>query len=534
MLIQSEIETTVGPKNAKYWSEKGYSFPPVGGRAGKNGHHKIKVKVSDLQPHSNQQVKCRCDDCNIEYSTRVCRNTDRCRKCASRKSALGNTHGSVNKKYPNPGYETLHKMHFDMGMSKEDIRRHYKVTRPVVDRWFRENNITPNNHLKRLDIPKRSTLLKLHVEKQLLLSSIAKRYNTNTEMVRKWFTEYHIQIIDYPYVTKKKDVPEKEELENLHIEQKKTLLDISKIYKTVPGVVKKWFDNQGIELRLHKSPESNAEREIRETINSWGMDFVKTRKILANNKELDMYSETHKFAIEYCGLYWHQEDRVGKRYHIDKLNECESKGIQLITIFEDEWLEKPEIVLSIIKSKLGLSSRLYARKCEVRSIPKFQAHEFLLGNHIQGSTNSISHAYGLFHNGQIVAVMTFGKHHRGRPILVLNRLCFLKDHTVIGGAQKIFKRALQDINEPIISWSDRRWSQGRIYEALGFQKEEILGPDYSYVIGQERVSKQSRKKSIIGCPSNIKEIEFNQNLGFEPIWDCGKVSWIYQRNSTTK
>jgi len=534
MIIQEFTKVAIVPSNYKHWVSKGYDVPPVGGRGGKNGTHVLKVKVSDLLPGSNVRVKCRCDKCQSKFENRVCRNTSTCQKCTHSLNLQGNNYGTKNTKYPTPSFEELHKLHFDEHLSMEDIRRKFNVTRPVVVRWFREHDITPNNHLKRLDIPSREQLYEMHVVRKMHLSDIANAFKTNTKMIRKWMKEYDVEDQEHPFTRRLILPPDKLVLENLHYNEKKTMLDISKIFDVVPGLVRKWFHNYGIELKLYKSPESQAERDIREHLNSLGCDFVKTRKILNNNRELDMYSEKHKLAVEYCGLYWHQEDRVGKRYHLDKLEECNAKGIRLLTVFEDEWLEKPEIVLSIIKSKLGMSTRLYARKCEVRIIPKYQAHEFLLNNHIHGSTNSLVHCYGLFHNNQLVAVMTFGKHHRGRTILVLNRLCFLKNHSIAGGSQKLFKRALEDIHVPIISWSDRRWSDGRIYEVLGFGKEDTLKPDYSYVNGQRRVSKQSRKKSSTGCPSYVKEIDFNRELGFEPIWDCGKVAWIYPRNSTAK
>ena len=55
-------------------------------------------------------------------------------------------------------------------------------------------------------------------------------------------------------------------------------------------------------------------------------------------------------AIEYNGLRWHSEEfNKDKNYHLNKLIKCNEKGIRLIQIFEDEWIEKQEIVLKKIK-----------------------------------------------------------------------------------------------------------------------------------------------------------------------------------------
>jgi hypothetical protein len=103
---------------------------------------------------------------------------------------------------------------------------------------------------------------------------------------------------------------------------------------------------------------------------------------------------------------------------------------------------------------------------------------------------------------------------------------------VVGGAQKLFKAckswAINSGTNKIISWSDNRWSQGTVYEKLGFQLDKELNVDYSYVDLKnpiKRLSKQSQKKSNTQCPANITEREWSIQRGLSRIWDCGKTRW---------
>ena len=80
----------------------------------------------------------------------------------------------------------------------------------------------------------------------------------------------------------------------------------------------------------------------------------------------------------------------------------------------------------------------------------------------------------------------------------------------------------------LISWSDNRWSQGRVYEKMGFTLDSELPQDYSYVNVKrpiERLSKQSQKKSNTNCPEGMTEKEWAEERGLARIWDCGKKRW---------
>lgn len=277
-----------------------------------------------------------------------------------------------------------------------------------------------------------------------------------------------------------------------------------------------------------------TQTEIGDWINSFGFNFASDYTIL-EGKELDLYDDSLKIAFEYCGLYWHNEispEPRLRRYHWDKYKLCKNKGVRLVTIFEDEWLHRNPQCRNFIKSILNKNKlKIFARKCSIKEISKEYFKQFCEKYHIQGSNNLSVIYYGLFYQSEMIGGMSFGNHHRNISELILDRLCFKDDVTVIGGSSKLFKSccnwAKSQGFSQVSSWSDNRWSSGSVYEKLGFILSAESGPDYSYVDLNNKTirrSKQSQKKQ----PNEIRsEKEISLEKGLARIWDCGKKKWIF-------
>lgn len=261
---------------------------------------------------------------------------------------------------------------------------------------------------------------------------------------------------------------------------------------------------------------------------------------LSNGQRMDLFDPITKIGIEYCGLYWHNENSLtprGRNYHADKMKAAAKDGYRLITVFEDEYKDRPNAIVNRLLVILGHSKTvLQARKCRVEPVDTITAKAFLNEQHVQGSPLVFKYAFGLIHAGALVGLMTGGDHHRqGRPgDLVLSRLCFAPQVHVTGGAKRLFKkfclRGTQDGYARVVTWSDNRWTLGDVYARFGMALEKELRPDYSYVLQanpSRRFSKQSQKKSNTGCPKGMTESVWMEQRGFSRIWDCGHRRWVY-------
>jgi len=250
---------------------------------------------------------------------------------------------------------------------------------------------------------------------------------------------------------------------------------------------------------------------------------------------LDIFIPQHNLAIEFNGLYWHNELFVDDKYHLNKTTQCQEKGISLIHIFEDEWLYKKNIIKSIIKGKLGLiGKKIYARECNIKIVKSSEAKKFLNENHIQGSVNS-KIRIGLYYKDILVSIMTFSK---GRIILggkknewELTRFCNVIDTIVVGAASKLFNFFTKNYQyDKIISYSDIRLFDGNLYNKLNFVKISQSKPNYWYVINGLRYYRFNFRKSKLvkeGFDSEKTEKQIMLDRKIYRIYDCGNLRWEY-------
>ena len=104
-----------------------------------------------------------------------------------------------------------------------------------------------------------------------------------------------------------------------------------------------------------------------------------------NRREYDIYVPSKKLAIEYHGLYWHSEanKRDKNKRDYQKYKDAINNGIHLIQIYQDEWINKKEIVKGL------LTSLLSGNNGRIRIKPKFEV--------LYKSTNEINQWLNQFH-----------------------------------------------------------------------------------------------------------------------------------------
>lgn len=276
---------------------------------------------------------------------------------------------------------------------------------------------------------------------------------------------------------------------------------------------------------------SDKEKAICKYLDSLNITYECNNRTIIG-KELDIYIPEYKIAIEFDGLHWHSEEFRPNNYHLNKTVACENNGIQLIHIFEDEWDFKQEIVKSRLSSLFHKNHTIYARKCIVKEISYSTAEKFLNINHIQGTCKS-KRNFGLFYNDELVAVMTFGKS-RFKNEYELMRYCNKLYLNVVGGASKLFKYFIKNSPEinHVISYADRRWSIGKLYESLGFNKCGITKPSYFYIVShkcENRMKYQKHKLVAQGFSSDMSEHEIMLSQKIYRIYDCGHLKYEFYK-----
>jgi len=284
---------------------------------------------------------------------------------------------------------------------------------------------------------------------------------------------------------------------------------------------------------------SKSEQEIRDFIESLNIQTKKDRKILDGN-EIDIYIPEKKLAIEFNGIYWHSELYKDKQYHLNKTKLCNEKGIKLIHVYEDDWNFKKNIIKSRLKNELGLTEqKIYARKTQIKEVDSKTASAFLNKNHLQGKVNG-SIRYGLYHNNDLVSLMTFSKKRKNLGQISteghfeLLRFCNILNTSVIGGASKLFKHFLKEIKPTeVISYALVEWTNGSkdsLYDNLGFKEVGHTGLSYWWVVDGERKNRFNYRKDklvIEGFDSNKTEIEIMNSRGYYRLFGCGNFKFKY-------
>jgi predicted nucleic acid-binding Zn ribbon protein len=280
---------------------------------------------------------------------------------------------------------------------------------------------------------------------------------------------------------------------------------------------------------------SKAQQEITEYVKQFCPGVLTNDRIILSGKELDIVIPSKKLAIEYHGLYWHNDLRVGRRYHSEKLALAERAGYRLIQIFEDEWVSKQNIVKSRLRNQLGsIEKRIAARKCSIGKVSAAQEKTFLLDNHIQGYAKS-SVKLGLFYCGELVSLMTFSRlsrakgHRSAKGKWELLRFCNALDTIVVGAASRLLKYFYKNTSvDEIISFADKRWSTGDLYHTLGFVRHSDTRENYWYVDLKDlkRIHRFALRKTA-SDNSELTEYENRLLQGYLRIWDCGSSKWIW-------
>lgn len=195
--------------------------------------------------------------------------------------------------------------------------------------------------------------------------------------------------------------------------------------------------------------ESKVENELHDYLKEiYHSEIITHDRKICGGKEIDLFLPELNIGFEFHGIWWHSEVYKGKTGNLDKKNIIEKKEIKIYHIWEDNWILKKEITKSRILNALGMSKKIYARKCEILQINPKDEREFLDANHIQGYVPS-KIKFGLYFNSELVSIITFGSKRKSlgqkskEGEYELLRFCNKLGNTVIGGASKLFNKFIK-------------------------------------------------------------------------------------------
>ena len=288
------------------------------------------------------------------------------------------------------------------------------------------------------------------------------------------------------------DIPEnkldllfnKKWLEYNHIVLNKSCNEISKEIGIDVKTI--YYKFKYFNIPINKNHKSKYEKEI--------IDFLKSENLIKNSRniippyELDIYLPDYKLAIEFNGLYWHS--KFDKNYHINKTNLCEHKGIKLLHIFENEWIDKSNIWKSIINNNLNKNKLIL--KHTIKKISDINIIKNFINNNSILDVKLKGLYFGVYYLNDLIGIAIINKNN----INIFNKI------NIDFNRNNIIYKIMNQYNIDKLYLNLNR----RIFSKINIKKEYSL----------------TKPHKICFNKNNKNMIE---------IWDCGNIIVEYNENT---
>lgn len=154
-----------------------------------------------------------------------------------------------------------------------------------------------------------------------------------------------------------------------------------------------------------------------------------------------------------------------------------------VFLAQDLWMVRGEMSRKRILAQLGRFRPVFARNTEVRRVARPVSGGFLSRWHTYGDV-AARYCYGVFgKDGGMVAAASFSSPRRWLKdsgyirSYEWVRYASLPDVRVIGGMGKVLAAFIRDVEpDDVMSYADLEWTDGSVYDSLGFVKESFRSP----------------------------------------------------------
>jgi hypothetical protein len=441
---------------------------------------------------------------------------------------------------------------------KETCLEKYGVESNILTAEFKEKSKQTCLEKYGNEVPMRSEIVKDRFKKTMIekygVDSPLKYDQFKQKAIDTMVQRYGVKNIKQKHLVNYHELANKQFWLNNFINEKNNKIDIYKAEKYFNikfyGTIRDWAKKLGLKDYLPNKSRSKYELEIIEYVQTfYNGEIVENTRSVIPPKELDIYFPEKKLAIEFDGLIFHSfgidlyidfldnYNEENSYIHLSKTIECEKNDVQLLHIFENEWMDDTlkDIWKSVIKSKFGLNKKIYARHCEIKKIDDIKlVKDFLNENHLQQYVTSKVNI-GLYYDNELVGIMTFGRPRFNKNFeWELLRYCSKKYINIIGGFSKLLKFFITMYKpKNIISYANRRWSNGKLYEVNNFDKIRFNEPSYHYfhitnpsiLFSRVKFQKHKLKNLLEFFDDNLTETENMYLNGFRKIYDCGSITY---------
>ena len=217
-------------------------------------------------------------------------------------------------------------------------------------------------------------------------------------------------------------------------------------------------------------------------------------------------------------------------------------GRKRLFLYEDRWRSNNDNVKRRIDSHIGRGTTFSARNGAIRSITYEQSKSFLSDNHSYGAVKA-KYYYGFFDkDDRLLAVSVFSasRDMNRDGITVASyewvRYASLPDLRVVGGMDKFLKHFIRTLEKEqeksieIMSYADREWSEGAVYEKLGFRKVG-LREKLEFFVDKNTMERISARK--LQSDKKFRFINM-ETKDYYSIMNLGSVKYLFLKTQLSK
>lgn len=284
----------------------------------------------------------------------------------------------------------------------------------------------------------------------------------------------------------------------------------------------------------------SGRKELIEFVRSLGVETRINDRSALGGQELDVYVPQYNLGIEYHGAYWHshaEKETTEKKYrHQRKALACVEKNVSLLQIFDFEWASKRPIVESMIRNACDQSYQIPADDLQLTTINNRATKLFMEDVHLRGHRHAKT-ALALTRNDEIMMAASFKRHKDGYEIIRLATRC---GYQIEYGVSRILNSFLAESGGVLYAFADLRYSSGRMYEKLGFQRLKVTQPGYfyikqvspaAYIILSRKQCQKHKLPMLLDAQFSAKKTESENmfNAYYRRIWTPGSILYCRDR-----
>ena len=278
---------------------------------------------------------------------------------------------------------------------------------------------------------------------------------------------------------------------------------------------------------------SSGEQKLCEFVESiWHGEVFKSNRSILNGMEIDIWIPGANLGIEYNGAWYHSTNNTAsKNYHNIKATLAHKSGINLLQFVDLDLESRQLIAESMIKNKLGLNSRIFARNCKVDRVDKSDCIKFFNTNHYHGWVY-YDIAYGLYLDDYLKSVLSF---RIKDGIAEITRFATSSGYNVVGGFSKLMRHFIKSHKiKEIFTYVDRNFTTSdNCYSKFGMSLECITKPGYRYLKDNKlfnRMKFQKHKladvlKTFDPCRTEMDNMLDN---GYRLLYDAGNLKYRFK------